>query len=117
MGSTTIGDKATLSGGSNISRGTIHFTLDTPSATGLDEGTVTVVAGQLVYTAPNTVNVTEFGTYTWHASYSGDGLNNGAIDDGKNESLTSQKASPSVSTQIQVTGDGTVGSTTIEPPR
>src|SRR5262249_13317338 len=33
-----------------------------------------------------------------HASYSGDTLNNGAVDNGANESLTSNKAKPAITT-------------------
>jgi hypothetical protein len=113
VGSTMIGDTATITGGYNHT-GTIHFTLDTPSATGLDEGTVPVVAGTSTYSSPYTMLVTQIGTYTWHATYTGDNNNNGPVsDNGSNESLTSKKASRTVSTQIQVTGDGKVGSTTI----
>jgi hypothetical protein len=98
VGSTTIGDKATISGGYSVSGGSIHFTLDFPDGTkGVDEGTVNVTSTG-TYSAPNTVAVTEVGTYTWHASYTGDGLNNGASDDGSNESLTSNKASPGIAT-------------------
>ena len=41
---------------------------------------------------------TEVGTYTWSASYAGDGLNNGAIDNGKNESVCIVASSPSIVT-------------------
>jgi hypothetical protein len=48
-----------------------------------------------IYNSP-TVIATQVGTYVWHASYTGDGLNNGKIDDGTNESLTTIKASPAI---------------------
>jgi uncharacterized repeat protein (TIGR01451 family) len=44
------------------------------------------------------VALSEVGTYTWSASYSGDSLNNGAVDNGHNESVTSIKASPAITT-------------------
>src|SRR5205807_384727 len=65
--------------------------------------------GDGTYNAPTTVALTQVGTYTWHASYSGDGLNNGAIDNGTGESETSNKASPTVSTSASETGSGVVG--------
>ena len=55
------------------------------------------------------MSLTEVGTYTWHATFSGDSLNSGAVDTGDNESVSSAKASPSVLTQASVTGNGVVG--------
>ena len=52
---------------------------------------------------------TQVGTYTWHASYSGDGLNNGAIDDGTNESVTTVHGQPGCQHQRQRDGGGVVG--------
>ena len=48
--------------------------------------------------------LTQVGTDTWHASCSGDPLNDAAVDNGDNESITSIKASPAVSTQASKTG-------------
>ena len=70
-------------------------------------GTVPV-SGTGTYNAP-TVTATEVGTYIWHASYSGDGLNNGAIDNGNNEPLTTIAASPSIITSASETAGGVVG--------
>jgi hypothetical protein len=53
---------------------------------------------------------TQVGTYTWSATYNGDDNNNTAIDNGANESLTTIKASPSISTQASETANGVVGS-------
>ena len=54
------------------------------------------------------MTATQVGTYTWHASYSGDGLNNGAIDDGTNESVTTVKANPAISTSASATNGGSL---------
>ena len=43
------------------------------------------------------------------ATYTGDSLNNGAIDDGTNESLTTIKASPTIATWRSETAGGVVG--------
>src|SRR5262249_60039869 len=56
------------------------------------------VNGDGTYTTPTGVLATQVGTYTWSASYSGDGLNNGAIDNGADESVTTVKASPAIAT-------------------
>ena len=56
------------------------------------------VTGDGTYNAPTPVTATQVGTYTWLATYTGDGLNNGAIDNGTNESLTTVKASPTIAT-------------------
>src|SRR5262249_60496921 len=53
VGSTTIGDQAIISGGFNVSGGSIHFTLDTPSATAADERTVPM-SGSRPHPAPHT---------------------------------------------------------------
>ena len=87
--------------------GSITFTLTAPNNTTTTVGTVPV-SGNGTYTAP-TVTATQVGTYVWHASYSGDGLNNGAIDNGVNESLTTVAASPSVTTSASETAGGVVG--------
>jgi uncharacterized repeat protein (TIGR01451 family) len=56
------------------------------------------------------VALTLVGTYTWHANYSGDSLNNGADDNGDNESITSIKTTPSITT-LQDPASGSVGDT------
>ena len=84
VGSPVLSDSATLSGGNSISGGSITFTLTAPDNSTTTVGTVPV-SGAGTYDAP-TVLATEVGTYTWHASYSGDSQNYAAIDDGTNES-------------------------------
>jgi uncharacterized repeat protein (TIGR01451 family) len=98
VGVAQLNDSATISGGVNP-QGTITFTLTAPDGTTSTVGTVPV-NGDGVYNAPS-VLATEVGTYTWHASYSGDGLNNGAVDNGQNESVTTIKASPAINTTQQ----------------
>src|SRR5207247_885745 len=66
------------------------------------------VTGAGTYSAP-TVLATQVGTYTWHATYNGDGLNNVAADSGANESVTTVKASPAISTQAGETAGGVAG--------
>src|SRR5207248_3331537 len=75
-------------------------------------GSVTF-SGDGTYSAPNTVLATQVGTYTWHATYNGDGLNNAAADGGTNESLTTVKASPAISTQASETAGGMVGTSVL----
>ena len=78
-GSSSLSDTATLSGGYNET-GTITFTLTAPNGTTTTVGTVTV-SGNGTYTSP-TVTATQVGTYVFHANYSGDSLNNAAVDNG-----------------------------------
>ncbi|HEX4144968.1 MAG TPA: SdrD B-like domain-containing protein, partial [Pirellulales bacterium] len=106
VGLAVLSDAATIAGSYNGS-GSVTFTLTAPNSTTTTVGTVSV-SGNGTYTAP-TVTATQVGTYVWHASYSGDGLNNGAIDNGVNESLTTVAASPSVSTSASETAGGVVG--------
>jgi hypothetical protein len=108
VGSAMLNDSATITGGYNVSGGSITFTLTAPDSSTSTVGTVPV-SGAGTYNAPS-VTATEVGTYTWHASYSGDGLNNGAIDNGTNESVTTVPASPAISTSASETDDGVVGS-------
>jgi hypothetical protein len=84
VGTGMLGDTATLIGGLNPT-GTITFTLIAPD--GSTAATETVqVNGNGVYRAPTLVPVTQVGTYTWHAVYSGD-VNDAAVaDNGVNES-------------------------------
>jgi hypothetical protein len=95
VGTAMLNDSAVLTG-TFMGTGTITFTLTQPNGTTITGGTDTV-HGDGTYVAPS-VLATQAGTYTWHASYSGDGLNNGAIDNGNNESLTTIPASPAIST-------------------
>ncbi len=106
VGSAVLSDSVTVSGGDNPT-GTVSFTLTAPNGTTSPVGTVTV-AGDGTYNAP-TVVATQVGTYTWHASYGGDGLNNGAVDNGNNESVTTVSANPTlVTTASFKSGSGSV---------
>ncbi|HWG45730.1 MAG TPA: SpaA isopeptide-forming pilin-related protein, partial [Gemmataceae bacterium] len=107
VGNAILSDSATIADGDNPT-GTITFTLTQPDGTTITVGSAVTVNGNSIYNAP-TVLATQVGTYTWHASYSGDSLNNGAIDNGNNESITTVKASPAVSTQATETAGGVVG--------
>ena len=106
-GSSLLSDSATLAGGYNET-GTITFTLTAPNGTTTTVGTVTV-SGNGTYSSP-TVTATQVGTYVFHANYSGDALNNAALDNGKNESLTTGKDSPTITTQASETASGMCGS-------
>ncbi len=83
-GSPTLTDSAVLSGGSDPT-GTITFTLSGPSGNTVDTESVKV-DGDGTYTTPNGYTLptsgTVVGTYTWAASYTGDGSNNPAKDKG-----------------------------------
>src|SRR5205085_1153085 len=68
--------------------------------------------GAGTYNAP-ALTGTQVGTYTWHASYSGDDFNNGAVDDGTNESVTTVKASPAITTTASATAGGVAGAAVI----
>ena len=110
-GSTQMTDTATLAGGYNPS-GTITFTLTEPNNTTITVGTVTV-NGNGSYTSP-AVTATQTGTYTFHATYSGDSLNNSAVDNGKNETLSTGKDSPTISTQASDTAGGICNQSTMD---
>jgi hypothetical protein len=108
VGSTSLSDTATLAGGDSPA-GTITFTLTGPGGTVVATETVTA-AGDGTYTTPSPVTATQVGTYTWSASYSGDSLNNGAHDNGQNETAVISKAGPSITTTATITAGGVVGS-------
>ena len=108
VGVDSTSDSATVSGGNHPS-GSIQFSLKAPDGTTSKIGSPVAVNGAGSYASPSSVLLSEVGTYTWSASYSGDSLNNGAVDNGANESVTSTKASPSISTKASVTGNGVVG--------
>ena len=59
------------------------------------------------------MTATEVGTYTWTATYSGDGNNLSATDSGTNESVTTVKASPTIATSASETAGGLVGTSTL----
>ena len=102
-GTTSLSDSATLSGGYNET-GTITFTVTEPNNTTITVGTVTV-SGNGTYTSPS-VTATQVGTYVFHATYSGDSLNNSAVDNGANESLSTGKDSPTIATKASETAGG-----------
>ena len=107
VGTASLSDAATISGGYNVSGGSITFTLTEPDGTVITEGPV-AVSGDGTYNAPTPVTATQVGTYTWLATYTGDGLNNGAIDNGTNETLGIVAATPPVLTITKVADQGTV---------
>ncbi len=111
VGTGTTCDSATLSG-SYQGTGTITFSLTAPDSTTTQIGSPVAVSGDGSYDSPSCPLLTEVGTYTWSASYSGDSLNNGAVDNGANESVDSIKASPSIVTDASRTGGGVVGTGT-----
>ncbi len=102
VNSSYLSDSATISNSYNIKSGTITFTLTAPDGTKTVEP-VSVVPGQTTYTTPTSVLATQTGTYKWSASYSGDGLNNGAVDNGQNESVTITGTNISILTAPNVT--------------
>ena len=112
VGTSILDDAATISGGYNVSGGSVTFTLTAPNGNTSTVGTVPV-SGDGTYTAP-AVTATQVGTYTWHASYSGDGLNNGALDNGVDETLTTVAASPALTTSASESGGNVVGTALLE---
>ena len=108
VGTAVLSDSVTVSGGDSPT-GTVTFTLTRPDGTVISAGSVSINGGG-TYSDGTTVVATQVGTYTWHANYSGDGLNNGAADNGINESVTTIKASPSIATSASETAGGVVGS-------
>src|SRR5262245_30035166 len=68
-----------IGAGSSDPSATNPFSLTAPDNTTIDGGSVTIT-GDGTYSNPTTVLATQVGTYTWHASYAGDSLNNGAVD-------------------------------------
>ena len=101
VGSAVLRDAATITGGYNVT-GTVSFSLTLPSGTTISVGSPVAVNGTGTYNSP-TYTATQVGTYTWHATYSGDTLNNGAVDNGVNESLSTVKATPCLVTQASLT--------------
>src|SRR5262249_7739538 len=97
VGTAGLTDKATITGGFNPT-GTIKFTITRPDNTTVQVGGLVTVNGAGMYSPTTTVLATQVGTYVWHATYSGDANNAGASDNGTNESLTTIKASPTITT-------------------
>jgi hypothetical protein len=112
VGSTTVTDTATLSGGSSPT-GTMEFKLYGPSAaancsgTPVDDETVSV-SGNGSYTTPAGAKPAQAGTYWWTASYSGDSHNTQAATACGAELVSISKASPAIATAPSA--GGTIGS-------
>jgi hypothetical protein len=103
-----MNDSALLSGGFNPT-GTITFSLHNSSNIVVYTDVVTV-NGNGTYTTASGNNPGGYlpsatGLYLWSATYSGDSNNNGASDNGENESEPVSPASPTIST---VTGGSVV---------
>jgi hypothetical protein len=102
-------DSASLSGGASPT-GSITFSLKNPSNVSVYSDTVTVTGnGTYNTSAGNNAGgflPTDSGTYTWSASYSGDGNNAGATDNGQNESETVTATSVSGHVYTDVNGNG-----------
>ncbi len=107
VGTAVLKDSATITGGYNVSAGSITFTITPPTGPVITVGTVPVTHTG-TFTSP-TFTTTLVGTYLWHATYTGDALNNGAIDTGANESLTTTKAAPCLTTTASFSGGNVVG--------
>ena len=109
VGTGTTCDSATLSGSFN-GTGSITFTLTAPDHSTAQVGAAVTVNGDGSYDSPSCPLLTQVGTYTWHATYSGDSLNNGAVDNGDNESVSSIPTTPVITTE-QDPASGSVGDT------
>ena len=94
VGTAVLSDSAVLSGG-YIPGGTITFTLTAPSGAILPGGTVTVNGDGTYSSQP--VTPTQVGTYTWHATYSGDTKNVSVSDNGFHESIATVAQTGSIS--------------------
>ncbi|HEX4613898.1 MAG TPA: hypothetical protein VH092_37300, partial [Urbifossiella sp.] len=95
---TTLTDTA-LIGGGNSPTGSITFTLTGPDGSTVVDTESVPVNGNGSYSTPTGYVATTPGTYTWHASYSGDGLNSGAVDQGgAAEQAAVTKAGPAINT-------------------
>jgi hypothetical protein len=97
-----LSDSATLSGGYRET-GTITFTLTAPDGKTVLYTDVVTVSGNGTYTTsqgstPGGYIPTAAGTYFWSATYSGDGNNNPAKDNGVNESEVVQVSSVKLAT-------------------
>ncbi|HQU46414.1 MAG TPA: Ig-like domain-containing protein, partial [Pirellulales bacterium] len=90
VGSAELTDSVTVSGGDNPT-GTVTFTVTQPDGTTIPVGSPVTINGDGTYNASTSVLATEVGTYTFHASYSGDANNAAAVDNGQNESVTTVK--------------------------
>jgi hypothetical protein len=117
LGSTTVQDTASLSGGSSPT-GTITFKLYGPSATASCSGTplsdqTVSVAGNGSYATPAGVLLGQAGTYWWTASYGGDAGNTAAASGCGTEQVTISALAVTALTTTPSPG-GPVGSTTVQ---
>jgi hypothetical protein len=102
VGSTTVTDTATLTGGHNPT-GTFTFNLYGPSATAncsttaVDTEKVTVT-GDGSYTTPAGFTPAQTGTYWWTASYTGNAANNPAATSCGDEQVAINQAAPAITT-------------------
>ena len=110
VGTATLNDTGTLSGGSSPG-GSITFDLYAPSQTcgsGAPAYTETVpVSGNGTYSTTNKAPATMPGTWNWTATYSGDAGNKGAVSACGTETARVTKATPALSTTP--TSGGAVG--------
>ena len=96
-GSVTFSDSAVVAGGYHAT-GTLIFTLSGPN--GFSYTQSDTVSGNATYTASDgPISNPHAGTYTWSVSYTGDGNNNAAVDQGGSaEQTVVSPASPSIVT-------------------
>jgi uncharacterized repeat protein (TIGR01451 family) len=108
-GSVTFSDSAVVSGG-YAPTGTLTFTLSGPN--GFSYTQTDTVSGNGTYTASDGPIVNpDAGTYTWSVSYSGDGNNDSAVDQGGTaEQTVVSPATPSITT-TQDPASGSSGDT------
>ena len=103
MGDTvTLSDTATLTGNPSGDVGTVTFTLTAPDGSTVYTSAAFAETGNFTESTSTTLQVTQVGTYTWHASYDDEG--NLTADTGVNETVTVGKASPTLSTQASAGG-------------
>ena len=101
VGSTSVHDTATLSGGYNET-GNITFTLKNGSNATVFSDTESASANSAVQSKSFTPTVA--GTYTWSVTFAGDVNNNGPITAGSSgESVTLGKASPTITASAGAT--------------
>src|SRR5207302_835119 len=106
VGSAVLSDTATLSGGFRAEAHTSALTsrVTPPYSITPDTKDVTVT-GDGTYGTSNVIVATQVGTYTWHASYTRSLHDALPIYNGQNESLTTIKASPAISTSASEVGN------------
>jgi hypothetical protein len=100
-GAPTISDSAVVSGAYNAT-GSIHFALSLNGTTVYSTDDPLTGDGNGTYSASYTLPTTGTvaGTYTWSVTYTGDGNNNPAVDQGgAAEQTVVSKANPSIVTQ------------------